>query len=575
MERKYLRILAMALVSVMLMGLLLGCGSASNQQGTVGTKSTAEKGKKLEEYTDPIKWSVYMCSAGAGAPANPTATQEHKYFMDKFKIDIYSDAYWGGADYDQKLNLAIASNELPDIMTEWTHSKALLDKMADAGMLLEVEPYLKYMPNYMQYTAGGVLDINRDLKDNKLYYVPTGTIPVGNVKTEIPSGGFAYNGFTYNDAIFKQLNLQVPTTPDELYKVLVAIKNANLKTKDGKTVVPLGAAMGAPETAPSLKYRIAGAFGLYTNKLVVNEAEKRMVSETEKPEYLQYLKFMSKLYRERLIYNDYLTASYADLDARIKSGEYAMVLNGVGNIDGQNAQLAKNGLGQQIPMPQFVAPGIDVNKTNIEDVNIGGYCATAINKNIKDPERLFKFLDFLATKEGTIVYYYGPPNKDSKKGMWYKDDNGKTVFHKDRNYLTEDFNKVESNEGGFSQNLMLIAGFSEDPKFSSFDDDWIAQKGTESWFLKMCLANKATLDYDPKWSLYKMLPDGDVRKTKSAALAQIQIQTEQKIIITAKSDSEVETMYQTMMNDLNQAGLKEVEKEDYNIKYLKEQELMK
>lgn len=68
---------------------------------------------------------------------------------------------------------------------------------------------------------------------------------------------------------------------------------------------------------------------------------------------------------------------------------------------------------------------------------------------------------------------------------------------------------------------------------------------------------------DTEWDLVQAIPVGEVESVKSVAVNKILEDNYMKIVMEAKDDAQVETMYADMMEAANNAGLQEILKERY------------
>lgn len=120
------------------------------------------------------------------------------------------------ANYADQVPVILASNDKPDVAVMPT-SQAVFD-YAKQGALLDLTPYLKYMPDIQKSVPKEALDYFT--VDGKLWAIPIWTSPQ------------RYN-FVIRADWMKKLNLTVPKTLDELHNVLVAFAE---KDPDGNGV---------------------------------------------------------------------------------------------------------------------------------------------------------------------------------------------------------------------------------------------------------------------------------------------------------------------------------------------------
>lgn len=112
-------------------------------------------------------------------------------------------------------------------------------------------------------------------------------------------------GIEVRTDLLKQLNLQMPQTPDEFYQVLKAVKESN---KDG---IPFSAATWNINTLMS-------GFGLYNDW---NEVDGKLLPLMKTPGIKDYLTYLVKLYQEGLLDPDFAINQTKTVEEKFSSGK--------------------------------------------------------------------------------------------------------------------------------------------------------------------------------------------------------------------------------------------------------------
>lgn len=207
MENKKLW-LGMTVGVVALGATLAGCSSDKKEEATTksaeATKSAAVTPAKRGDVT------VSMYDRG-GVPASEGTYEENRWtkFINqkgpanvKFVPILRSDS-------TKKLNVLFASGSAPDIVNEY--NTPFRGSLYDQKQLMPIDNILQYMPEYQK-----LLEKYPQLK--KAGTKPDGKIyEIGKVKEATP----AHILYIRTDWL-KKLNLQMPTTTDELYNVAKA-----------------------------------------------------------------------------------------------------------------------------------------------------------------------------------------------------------------------------------------------------------------------------------------------------------------------------------------------------------------
>ncbi len=136
------------------------------------------------------------------------------------------------ADWKAKLNLMFASGEYPDIIIRG-EIDSIEEYGVTQGILVPLDDYLEeYMPNY--YSRLQMNDANASIpaSDGKTYWI--GNLTAQNVNHD--------GNHFINKAWLEKLNLEMPTTIDELTNVLRAFRDGDPNGNGQKDEIPMSAA---------------------------------------------------------------------------------------------------------------------------------------------------------------------------------------------------------------------------------------------------------------------------------------------------------------------------------------------
>ncbi len=554
------RVLCVIMAVAFLTLFVTGCGGSSNdgdRQSTAATtqeagktaETTLAEEKGLEDYTDEMKITAYQ-GMNYGGPSSGQDTEYAKYVKKRFKINVDEFVWPAGEDVYQKIGTFIASGDMPDIIQAPVDAKGkvLFNSLAEAGMVLDVEPYLnQYCPETMKYFTPTILDAYRYVEDNKLYVVP-GFAVNPDLKDELT---VAVNQvLIYREDLLKKIGMDVPKTPDELYNVLKAIKGQ--KASSGKDIIPFSPLyMGA-----EIQGNIGGMFGIQKYHARLNDAEQKLIDMHEGPEYLAYMKYAAKLFREGLMNPESYSMSWQKLfNELVPNGEVGITVMWPSEILGLNLQLEKNAPGQKyLPMPQPKAEG--VGNSELGYISTLGISAIAISKNVSDPERLFKYINWMSGKEGWATMVWGPPSKDS--GCWYIGDDGKLIDNKEiqDKKIAENPKWTVDVLGSWAYGLPGILKYTQDLVLDQARQPEELRKMAKDMY-------DGEIFMDTIFDIFTTSEDGPIAKQKRADVNKIFTEREAKILMNSRTDEQVEEGYNAMMEEAKKAGLQEILKEDY------------
>ena len=266
MKKRYLAIFLAAMMAV---GTLAGCGQsaadagadAGTAQGAAGasSESAAVSGDNLPvdesgnpgpfgKYAEPVTVEIVQSiNPTLPIPEGESTTDNYytRYIKENMNVDIKVKWAASNSDYSQKLNLAIASNDLPDILVV---DDQQLKKLVKSDMLEDLTPYYEtyasdIIKDNIDKTNGMALE-NASV-DGKLYGLP-------NVQTEADS----YNLMWIRQDWLDELNLEAPTTIEELETVAQAFVDNSMGGEN--TVGILG---------PTINARLYNDFIASTNNM--------------------------------------------------------------------------------------------------------------------------------------------------------------------------------------------------------------------------------------------------------------------------------------------------------------------
>lgn len=302
---------------------------------------------------------------------------------------------------DERKSLMFASNSLPDMLLGLNLTTTEFVKYGQTeGQLLALSDYIndKNTPNIVKLFAGTPgTETAVTLPNGKIYGLPI----VGMTYNM----GY-YNGdcWWYNQNWFKELNLSMPKTVDEMLAALRAVKAAAGKGSIPADVIPLGGS----SKAQTPYWLLLNAFGFITcggdltsTALVNGEPQVVCYDKERFPAFLQYL---CTLYKEGLISQDFFTMDNTQVDGQKANGLYAVS----SFLPALMADKAKSG--SVADWSDFWAMGTLSSKYNetgaVADVsttyrfNIGTFAASA---KTKEPELIAHFADFWYSDEGTLI----------------------------------------------------------------------------------------------------------------------------------------------------------------------------
>lgn len=293
----------------------------------------------------------------------------------------------------EKRNLILTSGDYPDAFHSARFNTQDLMMYGEQGIFIPLNDLIdKYAPNVKQIFEDDP-DLLRGL-----------TMPDGNIyslpRIFDPAFASVLAGWKLwiNQDFLTALGMEEPSTLDDLYAYMKAVKTTDLNGNGIHDEIPLGTNGDA-----YLFHIFRGSFGL-GNKGFAHEhvdlhpttGELRFIPTSE--EYRALLEYLHKLYSEQLITQDIYTVASAEIAARAQDGVYGLMIT-TNPFTGYNQD-------QYIGVKALEGPFGDRIYSNAKPslVDIGAFVIT--NKN-KHPEATMRWVDHFYGDEGAKLFFMG------------------------------------------------------------------------------------------------------------------------------------------------------------------------
>ena len=451
-----------------------GCGSP---KGKNASPSTGQK----EAVTLTYLTSVNVSTEGQSVSDNDYL----KYIEEKnnVKINIISEA----TNYSQKMYTVMASGDLPDyLMVSSTNSRNDLAQFANEGLLLPLDSYVSKSANLKGDISTDAWDMSK--VNGKIYAVPMERYDRTPLLT-----------FVRKDWL---QNLNIDTgklkTIDDYYNMFKAF-TYNDPDKDGKNDTVGIAATNAVTTT------------LQTFMDSFNADKYQVVNGQMIPYYLtsgyeNWLKFMNKLYSEKILDNEYLTNTKQQMLQKFDTGKYGGIETFWSLQDGTLLKQAGNLVALTPPAKADGSEG----KYFYQSGPVRHYIA--VTKSCKHPDRVVSMMNWACSEEGAVFINLGLEGKD------YNMVNSKPVVKADR--------------AGTNWAWRFITLGIQMPKIDDQMKDLLTQAWGKDGYSRLELSNKygTTDDFANQVPYYSELGDYDLNSkvqeyTNQAIIGKVNIDT--------------------------------------------------
>ena len=408
MKRK---VVSLMLVSAMVAGMLAGCGSDSGSSkggSSTETGSAAEASSSGETADDksPITFEYFNADGKNGNWDNPVAKAITE--ATGVTLDVsYPVASQGDAKED--IALMIANDEYPDMI----YAKGSATDLYQAGALIDMTDLIeKYGPNIKKMYGAEMEKLKWSQDDPGIYQLSYAGV---NQKT-LTTGGSCQIQW----AALKENDYKYPKTLDEYEKMIKSYLAAHPKTEDGLDMI--GITMSASDwhwmiTLGNPAGLIADASPDNGQWIIDDEynVHYKHVTDEEK----EYFKWLCRMYNEGILDPNFATQTDDDYIAKVASGRVVAITDAEWHYSQCEATLVADGKVDQT----YVGLPVTLREDQVEKALL--YQGTTvgwgigITKSREDPVRAIKFLDYLCSDEGQILYHWGIEGEN-----YFLDDNG-------------------------------------------------------------------------------------------------------------------------------------------------------
>ncbi|HEY0827856.1 MAG TPA: extracellular solute-binding protein [Bacilli bacterium] len=434
-------------------------------------------------------------------------------------------------DPTEKINIMIATGDLPDLITLGLHDPAV-DKLIKSGLVYSLDELMDtYSPEFRKEIPQDVYDASKSEIDQKLYGMPGGYLPDWLLKAKDGIGAYTYS---VRKDIYAELGKPDMTTPDSFYETLKAFKE-KYPMINGRPSIPLAIGDNTQlETSPPI-YSLMHSFGVKDHYV---QPDGKVTVKFKNPQYKEFAKYMNKLYREKLIDAEAFVKGETQIQEDLRSNVFASAAY-FWYLDGANAALD-----QAKPDSHFVsiAP-----LQAVEDVKFPGLARlggqiTLVSKKSKNPEAAIKFLRYMFSKDGNLLMLYGHEGEDysiNAEGKITRSDAIQQAWAKD-------FPALKDRTGIWSFVYLFYKPLPE-----------VGKEAPDRMEHDRPIANKYA--FDNTIVSYKMTPDLTTEEgIVSSKVDEIAAKSLPKIVM-AVSEADAVKMVDEMIGHMEKAGLSKLE----------------
>lgn len=386
------KILALLLSVVMALSLLAGCGGGAKEKDDNQQQPGNTDGKITLTIGIPKHTSV----------TNYDDNYYTKWLEEKTGYELKFQFFATGAtDYKTQLSTMVAGKvQLPDLMIGFQLGSDLHNRYGMDGVFQDLSPYFNDQEKsaiwWEQYdkldeTYAGNIWRRMQSSDGSgaIYAFP-----------EIQESVIDTMSFTpwINQAWLDTLQLEMPTDPDSLYKVLVAFRDKDPNGNGTADEIPLIGTAG--NLSGDVISWIINMFLYADSSTYFNVDESgKLYSPYREDAYREALKFIRKLYKEGLLSPLTLTATPQDIRQMVCPSSGGAQLAGIAVTHlTVGFEEGHEGILNYEPVPMW---------GNVITADNQNYYSTFITRDCKNVDAAWDLLMTMCTEESAIIQRYG------------------------------------------------------------------------------------------------------------------------------------------------------------------------
>lgn len=353
------------------------------------TPETVEKSWEYGDKSDlTIEWYVDS-STFAYSGIKENAFTEEIYKQTGIKIKFTTPV----SDDGTMLNSLITGGKLPDLVSVAANATTY-NNMALNGYVYPLQELAaRWAPHMFDHIDNEIVDFY-SVGENffgipNLFYTDENLREVEAQGTSLGSNGGIFVRRDYLDWYTSEYPNADPTTQDGFVEMCKAVKQKYKITNDVSTVL---LAQFNSQTNQAIRW-----LAQYFAAPLEDKSGNLMYLE-EQPQYLEALKFLNRLYREKLISDANFTDNSSAISTHVQNGRPFCFMGTPQTYQSAFRVAYKNGV-EYVPI---VFTNLAGDAPMLQDLSGVGARITMVSTNCKNPDRVIKLMDYLTSDEGQL-----------------------------------------------------------------------------------------------------------------------------------------------------------------------------
>lgn len=372
--------LSLLSLSMILAGTLAACSSgAGNAESETKTSTQQDAGGPLTKYDPPIKLTSTMNETGKESLAQGDTHANNIWtrgYKDELGIEVTYDWIVPDANYNDKMNVTLASGDLPDVLKV---SAVQFEQLHEAGMLEDLtEVYDKYASDLVKefMSAEDGAGLKPVTKDGKIYAM-----------VSFPGSLDSSDMIWIRQDWLKKVGLEAPKSMQDVIQIAEAFtfEDPDGNGKDDTYGIALNKDL--PINAFLLGYH--GYLETW-----IKDASGQVVNGTIQPEVKEGLRELQNLYQKGVLDPEFGVKDFAKMMEDVNAGKSGMFFLPQWAPFQVSSMIKKD---QNVDWLPYPVQSIDDQPAKTQNhLSLGGIFA--VRKGYEHPEALVKLLNFQAEK---------------------------------------------------------------------------------------------------------------------------------------------------------------------------------
>lgn len=366
-------------------------------------KKTSEK-----ESFEPITFTFYSADL-----------REPEFFTDKIareitkRTGVYLEFENLNSDQTEDIALMMANENYPDLI----FAKGDLSKLIEAKAVIPLDEYIeKYGQNMKKLYGDQIVRLRNTLDDPHIYSI--GTYEIKSKILEL-SGNMQIQ-----NAVLREFGYPKLKTLEDYENILLAYKNKYPEINGHKTICfsiltdswywylglsnPGNYVIGYPDDG----------------QWIVNQETMEAQYKFMHPEMYKFYKWLNRIYNKGLLDPESFTQNVDVWNSKLKSGYVLGTSYPFWAFEEIHTHLTQNGMENRTFAYLPITDSEQYKDPSLKDYGFSGGWGIAISADCKNPERAFRFLDWMCSEEAQILTNWGIEGEH-----YYYDHYGKRISY--------------------------------------------------------------------------------------------------------------------------------------------------